>query len=162
MKRYIKSSKILSSLNNDEYPSWSAYDKYQDIYDRYLPEYGQGDNRASQIVVAVSNIVYGWDNDKSVYDNHWKDGIYDSYTFDDSLCCHANWLYRNAWIEVGNVLTNIFDISSEKEYEKLLKILQKTAYSKDVLSRYENLKTRGDVYSCAGPFTIDEPDDEDW
>ena len=89
MKRYVK-----SSINNDSYPNWSAYDKYQDVYDKYLPDRGQGDTFSEQLVTAVSNIVYAWENSGMVYDNHWDGQLYDPSSAEDYVSSWANCVYR--------------------------------------------------------------------
>ena len=35
---------------------------YSILTDKYLPEDGQGENKASQLVTAANNIIYGWYN----------------------------------------------------------------------------------------------------
>ena len=49
--------------------SWDYYKKFKDINEKYLPDEGEGDTLASQIVIAINKLVYKWYNDGGVYDN---------------------------------------------------------------------------------------------
>lgn len=149
MKRYVK-----SSLNKDSYPDWSAYDKYQDVYDEYIPDHGQGDTFSEQLVTAVSNIVYVWEDSGMVYDNRWNGYLYDPVTSEDYVSSWANWIYRYGGLELGSILAKVFDIDEEKEYEDILRRLQKAAYRKDFLKEKESFRARGDIYRCNGPFCV--------
>ena len=48
---------------------WSYFDKFETINDRYLPSQGEGETKATQVVTAVTKLVYKWYNDGDVYDN---------------------------------------------------------------------------------------------
>ena len=47
---------LMVEFNNltDENSSYSI------LTDKYLPSKGQGENKASQLVTATNNIIYGW------------------------------------------------------------------------------------------------------
>ena len=41
---------------------WSAFDKFEPIIDKYMPDIGEGDSLASQMVTAVNKLIYKWYN----------------------------------------------------------------------------------------------------
>jgi hypothetical protein len=137
---------------------WSYFDRFEEINEKYLPDRGEGDNVATQIVTAVNKLVYKWYNDGDVYDNtHSMDG------WCNDLSSYANWLYYWSDGPVQNTLLKIFDISSESEYEDLLKELADMLLDKDYLYPASRCETKGSIYSCQGPFRFEEPnDEEDW
>ena len=70
---------------------WDDFDKFSEISDKFLPVSGEGNTVATQIVTAVSKIVYKWFNDGDVYDTaHYLTGWY------NDLSSYANWLYEYA------------------------------------------------------------------
>lgn len=146
MKRYIKSS-----------VSWSYYDnpKFTKLNEEYLPDYGEGDNRASQAVAALNKIVFRWYNDGDVYDTSW----YQSEWGND-LSSYANWLY---WYipESKDALYKVFDCRDEDMYETILKNVYDAIMNEDVLSKYRDMLKRGSIYDCDGPFKCEEYFDED-
>ena len=53
-----------------EHVDESAFDKFEPIIDKYMPDIGEGDSLASQMVTAVNKLIYKWYNDGDVYDNN--------------------------------------------------------------------------------------------
>lgn len=152
MKRYIKSS-----------VDWGYFDKpdFEKINNEYLPDYGQGDTMANQIVTAVNRLVYKYYNDGDVYDNHWFTGLYEDGTND--LSDIANWLRKNVK-EVKSTLLEVHECTSESDYEDILKELADTLLTDSVLSRYSDKKATGSIYDCNGIFSVEETDydEEEW
>ena len=37
---------------------WGYYDKFEELVDKYMPMRGEGETKASQIVTAVSKLIY--------------------------------------------------------------------------------------------------------
>lgn len=151
MKKMIKSSECVKASR------FNWYDKYQKVLDEYLPDYGQGENKLEQVVTCVNSIVYLWFNDGVVYDNHWKDGLYDNS--DNSACTYANWLYYNT--SRRSVLSDVFNCRSDKDYESLLKRICETYFSEDALRKMSSSFTgagfcKGDIYDCnEGRFSVE-------
>jgi hypothetical protein len=91
---------------------WSYYDKkeFDEIDEKYLPASGEGENMASQIVLAVNKLVYKWYNDGDVYDN-----TYGLEGWANDLSDYANWLWRYA---DADVLMDIEKARNDSDYEK--------------------------------------------
>ena len=51
--------------------SWIYYDliKFEELNKKYLPERGEGETKATQIVTALNKLIYKWYNDGDVFDN---------------------------------------------------------------------------------------------
>ena len=118
---------------------WGYYDKFEPLFEKYLPDRGEGETKATQIVTAVCKLVYKWYNDGDVYDN--------SYALEgwaNDLSSYANWLYENtkdAW----KILNKIAYCMTESDYEDLLKELADNLYDEEYLaSNY--IRTEDDKY----------------
>ena len=48
---------------------WSYFNKFKELNNKYLPDMGEGETKATQVVTAVTKLVYKWYNDGDVYDN---------------------------------------------------------------------------------------------
>lgn len=152
MYRYIKSS-----------VDWSYYDKpeFQKLEQRYLPRSGEGENKAEQLMTAVTKLVYRWYNDGDVYDNtHFMHGE----LVGNDLSSYANWIYENGPKAAKYVLLAIFKCDTEDDYEEILKDLNDAALNEGVLAELEQHGKVGSIYNCNGPFEcVDyEKDEEDW
>lgn len=134
---------------------WSYFNQYEDVDDRYLPDSGEGDNMATQIVTAVTKLVYKWYNDGDVYDNN-----YGLEGFANDLSSYANWLYKHVPAS-KYILTRIFTCGSEDEYEEILKDLVDSLWDLEDLERWAKEDKVGSIYDCDGPFEFNEYDDED-
>ena len=137
---------------------WSYFDKFDEVSEKYLPASGEGENMATQIVTAVSKLVYKWYNDGDVFDNTYRlEG------WCNDLSSYANWLAK--YVKgAGPILKGIADCSTHGEYEGLLKDLADTMLDADFLAVYENVEKVGSIYKCEGPFRFEEyeEEEEDW
>ena len=140
--------------------NWSYYNKpdFSDVNKKYLPDTGEGETFASQIVTAINKLVYKWYNDGDVYDNV-NSGLEGGA---NDLSSFANWLYKYAPGEVPNILKNIYGMTNKENYEDLLKELADYCLNSNLLSSLEK-DTRGSIYNCDGPFEFTDNwyDDED-
>ena len=91
---------------------WSDFDQFDDICHEYLPIRGEGDSMATQIVTAITKLVYKYYNDGDVFDNtYYLEG------WANDLSSYANWLFT--YIPLKE-LEEIYEIRSEEEYSNLL------------------------------------------
>ena len=140
--------------------SWDYYDKFDDVEKKYLPAMGEGETMATQMVTAVTKLVYKWYNDGDVYDNSYRmDG------WANDLSSYANWL--NKYIpETSPILARISTCEDESDYEDVLKDLTDTTHTEKLLNYYENIHKKGSIYDCDGPFVWtdeeEEDDEDDW
>lgn len=125
---------------------WDYYDKYSTLIDKYLPSQGEGENMATQIVTAISHIIYKWYNDGDVYDNtHMLDG------WCNDLSSYANWMYK--YIPDSRfILNQIIFAQNGDNYETILKSLVDKFLDNDLLKEYENKPKLGSIYDCEGKF----------
>jgi hypothetical protein len=144
MKTYEKTSESVS---------WDYYDKFDGVYERYLPAMGEGETMATQVVTAVCKLVYKWYNDGDVYDNtHYMEG------WCTDLSSYANWLYQYAH---AYSLTAIDSAKSDADYEHILKGLADWFLDETMLDELDKLEKAGSIYDCDGPFAFVLADDED-
>lgn len=135
---------------------WSYYDKeeFEKIDALYLPRFGEGENMATQINVAVNKLIYKWYNDGDVYDNtHRLKG------WCNDLSSFANWLFRYA---EADVLLNIEDAKNDSDYEDILKELCDSLISLPLLEEYAKVPKKGSVYDCRGPFKFEDNEEDDY
>lgn len=136
---------------------WDYYNKkeFDEIDDMYLPARGEGETKASQIVVAVNKLVYKWYNDGDVYDNtHHMVGWW------NDLSSYANWLDK--YTGATYILDRIVDCKTDAQYEHILKDLSDALLDKDLLALAEKHEKIGSVYDCKGKFRWEERcEDED-
>ena len=136
---------------------WSYFDKFKEINEKYLPDRGEGESYATQVVTAVNKLIYKWYNDGDVYDNtHSMDG------WCNDLSSYANWLYAYSDCLVQNILLQIFDISTEGEYEDLLKELADMLLDSKNLEVASKADAMGSIYKCDGPFRFEDPEKDEW
>lgn len=129
---------------------WSYFDKFENIVDKYMPACGEGETKASQIVTAVSKLVYKWYNDGDVYDNRYQlKGWY------NDLSSYANWLFKYAG-KRANILGQIKYCYSEEQYEDILKHLADSLLEEEYLESMEDEDTIGSIYNCKGPFIVED------
>lgn len=135
---------------------WGYYDKFDGINEKYLPERGEGETVATQIVTAVNKIIYKWYNDGDVFDNtHHMEG------WANDLSDYANWLYENtkdAW----KILNKISDCISDSEYEDLLQELADKLLNEEYLAEQNKLEKVGTIYNCNGKFKYKEEAEEEY
>lgn len=135
---------------------WGYYDKFDGINEKYLPERGEGETVATQIVTAVNKLIYKWYNDGDVFDNtHHLEG------WANDLSDYANWLYENtkdAW----KILNKISDCISDSEYEDLLQELADKLLNEEYLVEQNKLEKVGTIYDCDGKFKYIEDNEDDY
>ena len=139
--------------------NWSYYNKFDAVNEVYLPDRGEGNTKATQIVTAVNKLVYKWYNDGDVFDNtHHLEG------WANDLSDYANWLYENtkdAW----KILNKIATCYDEGDYEDLLKALTDMLLDAEYLAEQNKAEKTGTIYDCDGKFQFVEPsydgDDEE-
>lgn len=141
---------------------WDYYDnpKFKAIDKKYLPDEGEGELMANQIVTAVNKLIYKYYNDGDIYDNSH---IY-HYNGND-LSDYANWLL----IYVPETKQILYRINEFKyfnnwkdDYERILKDLADLCCNEQFLEKYNKPK-QGSIYNCPGNFIYEDPDgyDED-
>ena len=135
--------------------NWSYFDKFEEITEKYMPGYGEGETVASQAVTAVNKLIYKWYNDGDVFDNTSAHGL---QGWVNDLSSYANWLVSHTDGK-SDCLYAIFDIDTESEYEDLLKELANTVLDEEWLKTVERQK-EDSIYECEGPFRF-EPYEED-
>ena len=60
--------------------NWNYFDKFEEEKERYLPDRGEGETKATQIVTAVNKLIYMWYNNGDIFDNtHYLDGLFNEY-----------------------------------------------------------------------------------
>lgn len=133
--------------------SWDYFDneKFKAAEQAYLPNEGEGETFASQIVTAIAKLIYKYYNDGDRYDA-WSANDMTSY---------ANWLCKYV-SGASSILRKVEDYSDSHEYEEVLKELADKYMNVDFLKPLEQPK-QGTIYDCDGPFEyIEDDDDEEW
>lgn len=138
---------------------WGYYDKFDGLSDKYLPERGEGETKATQIVTAVNKLIYKWYNDGDVFDN-----TYLLKGWANDLSDFANWLYYYTDREVQRILNKIEDCSTDSEYEDLLQELADKLLNEEYLAEQDKIEKMFSIYDCDGKFKFVEEteDDEDY
>ena len=139
--------------------NWDYYNKieFEVVNGRFLPDMGEGENKATQIVTAVNKLVYKWYNDGDVYDNT---GALTGWAND--LSSYANWLRK--YTGAAGILDSIYDCYNDGDYYDLLKDLAEYLLDMEDLEHAEKEPKVGSIYDCDGPFRFEEyeDDEEDW
>lgn len=135
--------------------SWDYYDKFLALEDKYLPEKGEGETRATQIVTALTKLIYKWYNDGDVFDNtHHLQG------WANDLSDYANWLWEHT--DAHRILDKIVYCYTENDYEDLLKELADKLYDETFLAKMNAKEKVGTIYNCDGKFKfVDSYEDDD-
>lgn len=135
--------------------SWNYFDKFDNITDKYLPNMGEGNTKATQIVTAVTKLVYKYYNDGDIFDNtYYLDG------WGNDLSSYANWLDKFTE-ESSEILHKINNCLYEDDYEYLLKHLADTLLDEHYLSEQDKIKKVGSIYDCKGSFKFEYTCDDD-
>lgn len=142
---------------------WSYFNKpeFEMVNDKYLPNMGEGDNMATQIVTAVNKLVYKWYNDGDVYDNtRYLTG------WANDLSSYANWLHKHV-PGAAAILERIWNCHIDDEYEDLLVALADRLLDEEDLEHAAQIPKVDSIYDCDGPFVFNEyseedEDDDDW
>lgn len=130
--------------------SWGYFDKFAKVINKYMPDCGEGETMASQIVTAVNKLIYKWYNDGDVFDNtHHMDG------WCNDLSSYANWLakYTN---KADKILREIKDCYSDGDYEILLKKLADNLLVESYLDKMNMFKKTDSIYNCIGEYEFVE------
>lgn len=125
------------------------FDTFENKTKKYLPNTGEGENKATQAVTATTKLIYKWYNDGDVFDNN-----YGLEGWANDLSSYANWL--SEYIEGADViLSDIRDCNTEEKYEKLLEELAEfiTGLDLEELATHESI---GSIYKCDGPYSFSE------
>lgn len=148
----LKQKEEVKSMNEVK---WSYFDKFEEITDKYLPPMGEGETKATQLVTAVSKLVYKWYNDGDVYDNTaYLDG------WCNDLSVYANWIYNN-YPESQPILDRIFKVYDDAGYEHILKELSDKFLDEKFLALENEKPLSGSIYSEKGRFVFEEYNEED-
>ena len=136
---------------------WGYYDKFDGINDKYLPMQGEGNTKATQIVTAVTKLVYKYYNDGDVFDNthHLKGWAND-------LSDYANWLYYHTTDKAEEILNKISKCYTDDDYEDLLKELADELLNEEYLEKQNKIEKHKTIYNCVGKFKFVEEDEEDY
>ena len=134
---------------------WGFFDKYEEVTKDRLPDRGEGETMGSQIVTAVTKLVYKWYNDGDVYDNT---GALEGWWND--LSSYANWLAENVEC-TGRILYGISGCMNGSDYEDLLADLAEMTLNEDFLKKYDARPKQGSIYNCEGPFRFEEYEEEE-
>ena len=122
-----------------------------EIIEKYLPDYGEGINRATQAVTAFCKLQYKWYNDGDVFDNH-----YGLKGWVNNISGSANWLHTYISDTVP-ILERIFTITKDSEYEELLYDLEKVVLNEQLLEQLEQQLMIGNAYTEKGIFSFESP-----
>ena len=133
---------------------WSYFDKFETINDRYLPSQGEGETKATQVVTAVTKLVYKWYNDGDVYDN-----TYALEGWCNDLSSYANWLHSHSDDKVQRILEKIAICCNGSDYEDLLAELADTLLDSEELEKMNAIPKDGSIYKCEGHFVFEEYDE---
>lgn len=135
---------------------WSYFNKFKELNNKYLPDMGEGETKATQIVTAVTKLVYKWYNDGDVYDN-----TYMMKGWCNDLSSYANWLHKNCGEEVQLILEKISKCYGDSDYEDLLAELADKLMDAKELEKLNNQPKVDCIYTCKGPFEFNEYEDEE-
>lgn len=136
--------------------SYQIFDKFDPVTDKYLPSYGQGENRAQQLVTALNKLIYKWYNDGDVFDN-----THELAGWVNDLSDYANWIYKYGPAAARNILNSIADCRTARDYENLLYKLAEACWDMEDLEKLAQNDTVDDIYMCDGPFEFVDYDEED-
>jgi hypothetical protein len=130
--------------------TWSHFDRYADIINKYMPRSGEGSTVASQTCTAVNKLIYKWFNDGDIYDNtqHLEGWA-------NNLSSYANWLYTYC-PECQSILNRIYTVRTEDEYTDILGDLADTLIDADALEMVAHKPAEGSIYECPGPFVYED------
>lgn len=134
---------------------WSYFDKFEEINNKYLPSYGEGETMATQICTAINKLVYKWYNDGDVFDNtYYLEGWW------NDLSTYANWLAKYV-PTAKNILEYIADCKTNEDYENLLAALADKFLTFEYLYEMNNQDKIGSIYTCKGQFVYKEYEEDE-
>lgn len=136
--------------------NWDYFNKFDGLSDKYLPDEGEGETKATQIVTAVSKLVYKWYNDGDVFDN-----TYYLSGWANDLSTYANWLAKYT-SKAGAILDKISKCVNDGDYEDLLKELADSLLEEEYLSQQNEFKKEDSIYKCDGKFEFEKDSEDEW
>lgn len=155
-----KTKSFVNTLHNQnkitESVDWGYFNKFKEINDKYMPDQGEGETIASQIVTAINKLIYKWYNDGDVYDNV-NSGM---QGWANDLSDYANWLDKYCK-PASQILDSIYNCSNDDEYENILKALADKCLDEKYLSTMEEKPKQGSIYDCEGQYEFEEQDEND-
>lgn len=136
--------------------TWKDFSN-EKLENKYLPESGEGETKASQVVTAVIKLVYKWFNDGDVYDN-----TYALSGWANDLSNYANWIEKYI-PNTSHILRKITEITTEDEYvSEILFPLFNYIFDENILSYFENQPKEGSIYDCNGLYQYAKEGIEDY
>ena len=114
---------------------------YGILIDKYLPEEGQGENKASQLVTATNKIIYGWYNNGDAISGDGND-----------LTSYANWIDKYIKEpEIRKILKdNDIDYDDTYYLSEIILPLIRFVFREDFLEGLASQEIEGDIYECNG------------
>ena len=114
---------------------------YSILTDKYLPEDGQGENKASQLVTAANNIIYGWYNNGDTISGNGND-----------LTSYANWIDKYIKEpEIRKILKDDYiDYNDTYYLSEIILPLIRFVFREDFLEGLASQEIEGDIYECSG------------
>lgn len=129
--------------------NWSYFNKFEGMCDKYMPAVGEGETKATQVVTAVTKLIYKWYNDGDVYDN-----TYFTEGWCNDLSSYANWLLK--YTKANKILYQIKNCYSDEQYEDILKRLADTLLDETYIESIADEEKIDSIYTCKGPFVFNE------
>ena len=126
------------------------------LVNKYFHDKGDGNTMATQAITALWKLIYRWENDGDIYDNH-----YALHAGLNDISGSANWLYKYI-TETRPILERIEYISSDSQYSTLLGMLAKCILDENFLTKLDKLPKSGNAYSESGPYSIEEEDEDNY
>ena len=128
---------LMVEFNNltDENSSYSI------LTNKYLPEDGQGESKASQLVTAANKIIYGWYNNGDTISGNGND-----------LTSYANWIDKYIKEpEIRKILKDDYiDYNDTYYLSEIILPLIKFVFREDFLEGLAVQEAEGDIYECNG------------
>ena len=114
---------------------------YSILTNKYLPEDGQGENKASQLVTAANKIIYGWYNNGDTISGDGND-----------LTSYANWIDKYIKEpEIRKILKDDFiDYDDTYYLSEIILPLIRFVFREDFLEGLASQEIEGDIYECSG------------
>ena len=114
---------------------------YSILTNKYLPEDGQGENKASQLVTAANKIIYGWYNNGDTISGNGND-----------LTSYANWIDKYIKEpEIRKILKDDYIVYNDTYYlSEVILPLIRFVFREDFLEVLASQEIEGDIYECSG------------
>ena len=114
---------------------------YSILTNKYLPEDGQGENKASQLVTAANTIIYGWYTNGDTISGDGND-----------LTSYANWIDKYIKEpEIRKILKDDhIDYNDTYYLSEIILPLIRFVFREDFLEGLAGQEAEGDIYECQG------------